>query len=154
MHRFEIKMPFYFAFTDYRTWGETKENNMTSAIREDSFTNRVINNPTILNALLGVISSNLQTGTSYTLQLSDQGLAIDCDNGSAFTLTVPTNANVAFPIGQTFEVAQIGAGVVTVAGAGITFLSDGDLLSTSGQGAVCALRKIDTDTWLFYGSRA
>jgi hypothetical protein len=65
-------------------------------------------------------AANVGTGTSYTLELADNHRLAECANASAITVTVPTNAAVFFPIGARIEIAQTGAGQITVGGAGIT----------------------------------
>ena len=62
----------------------------------------------------------VQTGTSYTLALADNHRLVECANAAAITVTVPTNAAVAFPLGARIEIAQTGAGQITVSGAGVT----------------------------------
>lgn len=99
---------------------------------------------------------NAQTGTTYTLVLSDAQKLITLNNGSAITITVPTNASVAFPVGTVIALAQLGVGLVTVEGAsGVTINGatpgDEDL---SGQWATAALAKLDTDTWVLSGGLA
>lgn len=58
---------------------------------------------------------NLQTGTSYTLLLSDAGKIIEMNNASANTLTIPANSSVAFPVDTRIDVIQYGAGQTTIA---------------------------------------
>ena len=91
---------------------------------------------------------NAQTGTSYTLVLSDSGKQVTMTNASASTLTVPPNSAVAFTIGVRIQVIQLGAGAVTLtAGAGVTINS----LATSfemAQYQVATLIKTDTNTWV------
>ncbi|KKL81470.1 hypothetical protein LCGC14_1994450, partial [marine sediment metagenome] len=59
---------------------------------------------------------NAQTGTTYTLVLTDDGKLVTMNNASANTLTIPTDASVAFPIGTRIDVMMIGVGVTTVTG--------------------------------------
>jgi hypothetical protein len=93
---------------------------------------------------------NAQTGTGYTLVLSDAGKLVTLNNAAAITLTVPTNASVAFPTGTHIDLAQLGAGQVTIAGASVTFRAkNGQKLS--GQYAVATIIKIDTNTWICAG---
>jgi hypothetical protein len=56
----------------------------------------------------GVI--NAQTGTSYTLQASDNGKVVTLSNASAITLTVPTGLATGFAC----LLVQLGVGQVTV----------------------------------------
>jgi len=75
------------------------------------------------------LNTNEQTGTTYTLALTDDGKLVEMNNASANTLTVPPNSSVAFPVGSQILVLQTGAGQTTlVAGAGVTVNSkDGNL---------------------------
>lgn len=104
-------------------------------------------------AALGTPTINAQTGTSYTLALTDQVKLVSCSNASAFTLTVPPNSSVAFATGSQIIVYQAGAGQVTLtAGAGVTINSNGAKLKLTGQYAVATLIKIDTNTWVAAGN--
>lgn len=94
---------------------------------------------------------NAQTGTSYTLVLADHTKLITLSNASAITLTVPPNSSVAFAIGSVIDLAQIGAGQVTVAqGSGVTVNATPGLKFRA-QYAGATLRKIGTDSWLLFG---
>lgn len=96
---------------------------------------------------------NAQTGTTYTLVLTDAGKLITLANASAITVTVPTNASVAFPIGTTIDLAQILAGKVTVGGAGVT-INATPSLGFRAQWSSATLIKYLTDTWLLVGDLA
>lgn len=103
-----------------------------------------------------VLAINAQTGTTYTLVLSDASKLVTLSNGGAITLTVPTNASVAYPVGTVIALAQLGTGLVTVEGdTGVTINSttpgDEDLV---GQWATASLTKLATDTWLLSGGIA
>lgn len=103
----------------------------------------------------GVPSINAQTGTTYTLALGDANNIVTLSNASAITLTIPTNASVAFAVGTVIEIHQIGAGVVTIdPDTGVTLLSRDSLDETAGQEAVCAIRKMATNTWRLTGDIA
>lgn len=94
---------------------------------------------------------NAQTGTTYTLQLSDAGALVMLNNASAVTLTIPTNASVAFPAGTEIHIAQTGAGQVTVGGSGVSIrATPGTKLSA--QYASARLIYLGSDTWLLTGS--
>lgn len=102
--------------------------------------------------LIPQITINAQTGTTYTLVLSDQHGLVTLNNASAITCTVPPNSSVAFPIGIVLELAQLGAGQVTVSpGSGVTINSSGSKTKTAAQYAVAKLTKTATDTWLLSG---
>lgn len=99
---------------------------------------------------------NAQTGTTYTLVLGDQGDIVTMSNASAQTLTVPTNASVAFAVGTQVDISQIGAGVTSVAGdTGVTVngVSAGTGALSAQYGSV-TLVKLATNTWLMTGNHA
>jgi hypothetical protein len=97
-----------------------------------------------------LVTTNSQTGTTYTLVLGDAGDVIEISNASAITLTVPTNSSVAFAIGTVIEVFQLGAGQITVSGAGVTFRAPGGA-KTRVQYSTLSLRKRATDEWVITG---
>jgi len=95
-------------------------------------------------------SINAQTGTTYTLVLGDAHGIVTMDNAGANTLTIPTNASVAFPTGTVIEVWQLGAGSTTIeADTGVTLngVSAGGVALGAAY-APATLRKIGTDAWL------
>lgn len=96
---------------------------------------------------------NNQTGASYTLTLADDGALVTRDNSSANTLTIPTNASVAFPVGTVINFVQTGAGVTTVvASAGVTLNGVvAGSAAVSKQYSVGSLVKLATDTWVVTG---
>jgi hypothetical protein len=59
---------------------------------------------------------NAQTTTAYTLVLADKVRYVRVSNTAANTVTIPTNASVAFAIGTQITVRQSGAGKTTIAG--------------------------------------
>ena len=98
-------------------------------------------------------TENAQTGTSYTLVLSDGGKLVSMNNASANTLTVPPNSSVAFPIGTQISLLQYGAGQTTVsAGSGVTIRSFNAQLKMYGQYAAAAIWKRGTDEWVLVGN--
>ncbi|SBS73764.1 Triple helix repeat-containing collagen (modular protein) [uncultured Mycobacterium sp.] len=105
----------------------------------------------IATALIaGVRRINTQTGTSYTLPLTDAGGLVTLSNASAVTLTIPQNSTTAFPLGTFIDLAQLGAGQVTVAGSGVTInCTPGAKIAAQYGGA--RLVKTATDTWLLTG---
>ena len=95
---------------------------------------------------------NAQTGTSYTLALSDVAKVVSLTNAASITLTIPTNATVAFPTGTQILLYQGGAGQVTIGGAGVTIRSQGSKLKIFGQYGVAGLLKVGTDEWVAFGN--
>ena len=64
-----------------------------------------------------------QTGTTYTLALTDADNVVTANNAGAITITVPPSV---FSANDVVNVAQYGAGQVTFAqGSGVTILSTG-----------------------------
>jgi len=64
-----------------------------------------------------------ETGTTYTLLAANLNQLVTLNNASAITLTVPPSV---FSAGDVINIAQIGAGQVTLAqGAGVTITSTG-----------------------------
>lgn len=105
-------------------------------------------NLTVAGVVRSVVTENVQT-SNYTLALTDQGIAVTMNNAGAATVTVPTNATVAFPTGTVIEIARVNAGRVTLAGAaGVTLTKTGDL----GENEVIMIRKRSTDSWIVYDS--
>lgn len=96
------------------------------------------------------VAINAQTGTTYTTVLTDANKLVTLSNGSAIALTIPTNASVAYSVGTTIAFQQIGAGLVTMSGAGVTFQHRNGLVS-GGQYAVWSITKTATDTWAVAG---
>jgi hypothetical protein len=101
--------------------------------------------------LLALNQFNRQTA-SYTLVLSDWGKIVEMNVASANTLTIPTNASVAFPIGTEIQVLQYGAGQTTIAGAGVTFRSKSGQLKIGNQYTGVTLVKVGTDEWYVIGN--
>ena len=98
------------------------------------------------------LQQNEQTGTSYTLVLTDAGKLIETNNASANTLTIPPNSSVAFATGNQILVIQKGAGQTTLApGSGVTINSKDSNLKITGQYSAVTLIKADTDTWYAIG---
>jgi hypothetical protein len=91
-----------------------------------------------------------EVGTTYTLALTDANKMVTLSNGSAITLTVPTNASIPFPIGTRIDIAQFGAGQVSVTSSA-TIRSEGSKLKLRGQYSVATLWKKGTDEWLLAG---
>jgi|ERR1051326_2027195 hypothetical protein len=100
-----------------------------------------------------VVIGSDQTGSTYTLVLTDAGALVEMNKSTAQTLTVPPNSSVAFPTGTRIAVRQKGAGQVTFSpGSGVTLQSFANHLKTAGQYAVAFLVKVATDTWILDGT--
>ena len=76
-------------------------------------------------------------------------------NESPVTLTMPTNASVAFPVGTTIQINQTGAGTLTVAAAGgVTIRSLGSKVALAGQYAGASIRQRAANEWVLVGALA
>jgi C4-dicarboxylate-specific signal transduction histidine kinase len=106
------------------------------------------------NALAtAMIAINAQTGTTYTTVLSDDGKLLTCSNAASIAVTIPPNSSVAYGIGTQINIAQLGAGQVTItAGAGVTLNSSGAKLKLKDQYSVATCVKTDTNTWFVVGN--
>ena len=91
---------------------------------------------------------NAQTGTTYTLVLTDAGKQVTLTNASAVTVTVPLNSSVAFTIGTRIYLLNLGAGIVTIAGAGGVTVTHQSTDLNMTQGGVMVLFKTGTDSWV------
>ena len=106
------------------------------------------------NALAtAMIAINAQTGTTYTTVLADDGKLLTCSNAASIAVTIPPNSSVAYGIGTQINIAQLGAGQVTItAGAGVTLNSSGAKLKLKDQYSVATCVKTDTNTWFVVGN--
>ena len=104
---------------------------------------------------------NAQTGATYTFVLADSdNKLVTASNASAQTYSIPTNANVAYPVGAQINIIAIGAGQVTinaVTSGTTTVLSNGATaaapkLRVQYSSATCI--KVATDTWYVVGDLA
>ena len=110
-----------------------------------------------LGAAAQALTINNQTGTSYTLVLSDgDSRFVRCNNAAAITLTVPPNSSVAFAVGTSIPIRQIGAGAITLTpGSGVTLNAPaGGTLVTDGAGAQVQIVKVATNEWDVIGQTA
>ena len=121
----------------------------TDTLTNKTLTSPILNTPTINDARQN-LTLNAQTGTTYTLVLTDNGRLVTLNNAAAITVTVPLNSSVAFATGAIVNLQQIGAGQVTVAGAsGVTVNGTGT--KTRAQWSAASLIKTATDTWTLVG---
>ena len=100
---------------------------------------------------------NAQTGTSYTTVANDQySKLITQSNASASTISIPTNATTAYPIGTVLNIINIGADIYTinaVTSGTTTILSAGGTAAapTLAQYKAASCVKTGTDTWYVIG---
>jgi hypothetical protein len=116
--------------------------------------NQIADNINDLNTRVSAppVIFNAQTGTTYTLALTDAGKLVELLNAASITLTVPTNASVAFPVGSRIDLLATGAGQVTVAAAGgVTLNSSGAANKLKQTWSAATLIKRATNTWVLIG---
>lgn len=111
-----------------------------------TLTNKTLTAPVINTAF------NQQSGTSYTLALSDNGKVVEVSNSSAITVSIPTNLT-AFPIGSQITVLQSGVGQITFAATtpATTTLNGTPGLKLRTQWSSAVLLKRDTEQWVVLG---
>lgn len=127
-----------------------------TSVTADLTTAQTLTNKTLTDPKIN-LAFDAQTGTTYTTVLNDNGQVVTMNNASANTLSIPTNASVAYPVGTQINVLQIGAGQTTIQAvtSGTT-----TILSTGATAAAPKLRarysmatciKAATDTWYVIG---
>ena len=97
---------------------------------------------------LAVIST---ASTSYTLALTDVDRMVLFTNAGSISISIPTNASVAFPIGSTINCCQYGAGQITINASGGVTLAATPGTKTRAQYSAFSLIKVGTDSWLAFG---
>ena len=92
--------------------------------------------------------------SNYTLVLGDLAKLVEVNEASSCTLTIPTNASVAFAVGDRIDVLQTGAGQVTITPVSGTVTINGydGGLKLNGQWAAATLIKRATNTWVAVGN--
>jgi uncharacterized protein (AIM24 family) len=130
----------------------TKDDFVDGDVLAAADVNQVAENVNDLDSRAKSSTFNAQTGTTYTLALSDAGKLVTLSNASGITLTVPTNASVAFPTGSRVDIAQLGAGQVTVVGAaGVDVEARDGNDKLFGQYSAATLIYLGSDDWLMIG---
>ena len=96
------------------------------------------------------MTQNAQTGTTYSLAATDFTKLVTLSNASPVTVTVPLESSVAWVAGTQLRLMNLGAGVVTVVGAGGVTINGSPL--TLAQYKEGTLTKTGTNIWTFVGS--
>jgi len=127
---------------------------INTAVTADLTTAQTLTNKTLTSPLIN-LGINAQTGTSYTTVLADNGKLTTLTNASAIAVTIPPNSSVAYPVGAQINMAQLGAGQVTVSGgAGVTVVSTGATAASPkarAQYSTLTAVQTATDNWLVMG---
>lgn len=99
--------------------------------------------------------NNQAAATTYTLVLADDGKHVYLTGGTTNTLTVPTNASVAFAIGTVITVVNNNSGACTISGptSGLQ-LANGALATTRtlATKGMATMVKVGTDLWYVSGA--
>jgi hypothetical protein len=112
-----------------------------------------------VDASFAAVTLRAVTTTSDTFVLADlRNKLVTYANAASIAVTIPLNSSVAFPIGTSINIAQTGAGQVTVSGAvGVTIRSTGAVATTPKTRVIYSAItciKIATDEWLCVGDIA
>jgi hypothetical protein len=93
-------------------------------------------------------TENVKTA-NHTLELADRDKVVAFNGTGGQTVTVPTNAAVAFPIGSVVYLARVNTGSLTLAAQGGVSLSKTGAFAPNEE-IYC--RKRDTDSWIVVDS--
>jgi hypothetical protein len=92
-------------------------------------------------------TENIKTA-DHTLEIADRDRVVAFNGTVSQTVTVPTNAAVAFPIGSVVYINRLNTGTLTLAGPGVTLSKTGSF----SQLEEIYIRKRDTDSWIVVDS--
>ena len=111
-------------------------------------------NPTLAAALAAkadkTLAINAQTGTTYTLQATDNGLVVTLNNASSVTVTVPTGLGA----GLNCLMVQLGVGLVTLSASGTTINHRQSHTGSAGRYAEMSLIAYASNTFVLGGDTA
>lgn len=94
----------------------------------------------------------LTKSADYTLELEDAGGVVTMDSASANVLTIPPESSVAFEIGTTINIIQVGVGQTSIApGSGVQLYSGNSHRKLARQYAKATIIKKAANQWILYG---
>ena len=127
---------------------------INTAVTADLTTAQTLTNKTLTSPQIN-IGINAQTGTTYTTVLADNGKLVTLSNAASIAVTIPPYSSVAYPTGAQLNLAQTGAGQVTVSGgSGVTVTSTGATASqpkARAQYSTMTAIQTSQDNWLVMG---
>lgn len=87
-----------------------------------------------------------------TLDDAEQFIVADTTNGG-FSISIPTNAQVAFPIGTEIAILRFGASALNIISSSPVTVNGvaPSSVDIANRWGTVALRKIDTDAWIIAG---
>ena len=134
---------------DLSSGTNTFPSSLVTLTGNQTLTNKILTSPQVN---LGI---NAQSVTTYTTVLADNGKLVTTSNGSAVTITIPANTSVAYPVGAQINIAQLGAGQITVVGdVGVTVVSTGATAAqpkARAQYSTLTAVQTSTNNWLVMG---
>ena len=134
--------------TDYSVWVVAM--GRIPSLRSDPSGNTAFTTPPRPAAPIAIT----QQADNYTLTLADAGTEVEGTKASAQTITIPPNADVAFPIGTVVNIRQIGAGQVTVeVGGGVTLRAPNGAKTAQQYSTVTIIQRT-LDEWVLGGDAA
>lgn len=100
-----------------------------------------------------LVEFNEQTGTAYTLALSDRNKVVTMSNSSSNTLTIPNDSTTDFPNGTKIRVIQIDSGITTISAATGVILNSvsGGSVDITAQWDEVRLYKVRNNEWYVTG---
>jgi hypothetical protein len=87
---------------------------------------------------------NTQSGTTYTIDATDNGKVIQTTGASAITITIPTG----LPTGFNCTVVQMGAGQITFSG---TYLNRTGFTKSASQYSVISILNLGSNNYIVTG---
>ena len=127
----------------------------TDLVKDGALAIRTVGNG--FDDALAKLTINSQTAT-YTVVLADnKNTLVTMNVATANDFLIPTNANVAFPIGSVINVIQTGVGKTTIEAvtSGTTTISSTGAVSAApelrNQFSAASCIKVATDTWYIVG---
>lgn len=103
--------------------------------------------------LVGFNSAINQQISAYTLTLDDLGKIVEVNTSASVVVTIPTDANAAFQIGDRVDILQTGAGQVNLSpDAGVTLNSETSKRKLLNQWAACTVIKRGANSWVAIGN--
>jgi hypothetical protein len=88
---------------------------------------------------------------SRTLEIADEGCILRCTNAGDITITIPTNASVALPVGFQTHIYRFGAGEITVAAASGAVLRTSIGARANSQYSTITPSQTAADDWVLLG---
>jgi len=92
-------------------------------------------------------TQNTQSGTTYSLASTDSGRTVTLSNAAAVTVTLPAQATVAWNVGETLSLLNLGVGTVTITPAATVTINGTPLTLTTSKGG--SLVRTASNTWTF-----